>query len=38
MVWQEKLCEQHSPGALALRVDSAYDPRFQYLMRHIGLP
>jgi len=43
MVWLEKLCEQHSSGVLALRHDSAYDslrsdPRFQDLIRRVGLP
>jgi tetratricopeptide (TPR) repeat protein len=41
--WLQKAYEQHSPAMLSLRQDPAFDPlrsdpRFQYLVRRVGLP
>ena len=42
-VWLQKAYDKHSPHILSIDVDSAYDPlrsdpRFQDLVRRIGLP
>ena len=41
-IWLQKSIDEHSPGLTALKVDPAFDPvrtdpRFQRVLRHIGL-